>query len=118
MNNFKEKDRVFHIHYGWGNIVIVHNENSVEVEFDNSFGLCLIDCNLLSFTEYTLNGFTQERPFEPVVGQMYYFWDDRFIKNKTVVYSSYRGIGINKNHPYLSQTGGAFQHISETNPLL
>ena len=115
-NNFKVKDRVFHIHYGWGNIVIVHNENSVDVEFDNSFGLCLIDCKLLSFTKYTLQGFTQERPFTPEVGEYYFFYDEYMLRDETLIYSKLSQ--IIDNTTYVTTAGGYFEKISETNPLL
>jgi hypothetical protein len=77
----------------------------------------LIDVNvdLLSFTEYTLEGFTQERPFEPVVGQMYYFWNEDMIECKAVLYSQY----LCKNYlGYINSWSYGYKFISETNPLL
>ena len=69
---FKEGDRVFHVEYGWG---VVRFEESINfpilVEFSEdevmSFTLDGKETteskqSLLSFTEYTLQGFSQERP--------------------------------------------------------
>lgn len=77
---FKEGDRVFHVEYGWG---VVRFEESINfpilVEFSEdevmSFTLDGKETTeskqpLLSFTEYTLQGFSQERPIElPEVGE-------------------------------------------------
>lgn len=63
---FKKWDRVYHFVYGWGNIV--NDEFPLEVEFDSRKGPyrdIFKDAYLLSFTEYTLEGFSQERP-EPL----------------------------------------------------
>ena len=78
---FKERDRVFCTIYGWG--IVIRNESnsfySVYVEFDNSSrtkftydGRILKESNpTLSFTEYTLQGFSQERPAVlPEVGEL------------------------------------------------
>ena len=78
---FKVGDRVFCTIYGWG--IVIRNESnsfySVYVEFDNSSrtkftydGRILKESNqTLSFTEYTLQGFSQERPIVlPEVGEL------------------------------------------------
>jgi hypothetical protein len=116
MNNFKEKDRVFHYKYGEGIVREVY-EGSVLVKHGNN-SLWHNDLTLLSFTPYTLEGFSQERPFEPVVGQMYYFWDNDMIKEKTVIYSELWGIDLCDDFKYLTIQERPFQNISETNPLL
>ena len=113
--NFKESDKVFVYPYGWCILIgiyideywqIRHNEQAIEVHKD-----------LVSFTEYTLQGFTQERPFEPVIGKMYFFWDDAMLDAHRVCCSFYKGFG-SEAYPYLDKGGSKFQHISETNPLL
>lgn len=72
-NIFKQGDRVFDIRYGWG--VVEEVITAVVVKFDS----CVMDRNhywgrllgVLSFTEYTLEGFSQERPEElPKKGQI------------------------------------------------
>ena len=82
---FKVGDRVFHISYGWGVVKSIDTGNfpvlvSFEVEgYDDyviSFSKCGFETSedktpLLSFTEYTLQGFSQERPIElPKVGEL------------------------------------------------
>lgn len=70
---FKVKDKVFDIRYGWGDVIeIVSSEYPVWVEYDRCQVLYTKDGRpysaanpTLSFTEYTLDGFTQERPEEP-----------------------------------------------------
>lgn len=73
---FKEGDRVFHYHYGWGTIKSISYDDRaiypVPVNFDTSDSTWFtcdgreLDCEKpsLSFTEYTLEGFSQERPEE------------------------------------------------------
>ena len=61
----KKGDRIFHIQYGWGEVIGEgYTTTSVVILFDNgseiTFGSALN--GLLSFTEYTLDGFTAEKP--------------------------------------------------------
>ena len=66
---FKIGDRVFHIQYGWG-IIDEEFSDMLMVVFDGRaksnkrFGFNKFNNKLLSFTEYTLKGFSQERPKE------------------------------------------------------
>lgn len=69
---FKMGDRVFHIQYGWGE-VRNGSFDLVNVIFDLgtnvTFNFKLR--SLLSFTEYTLEGFSQDRLVElPEIGQV------------------------------------------------
>ncbi len=69
---FKLWDRVYYISYGWGTVVEIREDDDygVNVQFDDldseSFtldGRLFVGCPpVLSFTEYTLNGLSQERP--------------------------------------------------------
>ena len=87
---FEKEDRVFDIEFGWGTVVRIENEfeSPVIVDFDRyediSFryrfdGRCSSNLALkrLSFTEYTLQGFTQEKPvnYEEYVGKWGKFWN-------------------------------------------
>ena len=81
--NFKAGDRVYDVVWGWG-IVTVTNL-SVEVKFDSGIyqsykkdGRYSEDSKpTLSFTEYTLQGFSQERPIIlPEVGELCLVRDD------------------------------------------
>jgi hypothetical protein len=68
---FKEKDRVFDIRYGWGTVEEVdESDDLIGVEFDNVNPSTFrkikyfnkIGLGTISFTEYTLEGFSQKRP--------------------------------------------------------
>lgn len=74
---FREKDRVFHLQYGWGTVESAVKENAadiycVDVKFEDSHSSFTEDGKefdedlvaTLSFTEYTLDGFSQKRPVE------------------------------------------------------
>lgn len=83
-NKFIKGDRVFDIIYGWGEVISidVHDRNCVEVLFDDKLKRSYLFNALypseggyprpvLSFTEYKLVGFSQERPEElPKKGQI------------------------------------------------
>jgi hypothetical protein len=114
-NNFKNGDKVFVAPYGWceflkygaeGLCVVMKNDRPLDV-----------DLALVSFTEYKLEGFTQERPFTPKVGEYYYFWNAETINDNCVGYGRLKQISNNINFPYFFGTK-YFQFCSETNPLL
>jgi hypothetical protein len=67
---FKSGDRVYHYIYGWGTIIGMGNY----IDFDNQVILVknvFEERRFLSFTFYTLDGFSQERPEElPKKGQI------------------------------------------------
>ena len=80
---FKEEDRVFHYHYGWGTVKSISNSDASEYHVAVSFDLSdrcwftydgrelYLEKPSLSFTEYKLEGFSQERPEElPKKGQI------------------------------------------------
>ncbi len=82
---FKVGDKVFHICYGWGEVIKVDSDkrfgltimfNCKDVESEEYFSLDGKEFefdlrSILSFTEYTLQGFSQERPVElPKVGEL------------------------------------------------
>jgi hypothetical protein len=114
-NKFKKDDKVYVHPYGWGIVneiqgeyVIVHYQNKPK----------LVSVCLVSFTEYTLEGFTQERPFEPVVGQMYYFWDEAYLQRGLVVFGRLNSIEDNSKYIYKIDDFAFYEFCSETNPLL
>jgi hypothetical protein len=73
---FKVGDKVFHHKQGWG-IVTDYTQCLMRVEFTKSAQFFEKDDKLLSFTEYTLQGFTQERPINlPEVGELCLVRDD------------------------------------------
>lgn len=73
---FKIEDKVYHYKYGWG-VVTNFSRALIRVNFKNKPEYLAIDNELLSFTEYTLQGFTQERPISlPEVGELCLVRDD------------------------------------------
>lgn len=86
-NIFKKGDRVFCALYGWGAVSQVDKGDTYtnKVDFDNGErdsytvdGRRLEEVTkTLSFTEYTLDGFSQERPinYDEWVGRWCWFWD-------------------------------------------
>lgn len=72
---FKVGDKVYDIRFGWGEVVAIIADRSypVEVDFNGCeetytyTGQYIIEhvTPLLSLTEYTLQGFSQERSFDP-----------------------------------------------------
>ena len=81
---FKVGDKVYHIEYGWGvvkdnkcdhvsnfPIVVEFKEHNLIVFSNDGKEIIGSKQPTLSFTEYTLQGFTQERPIElPKVGEL------------------------------------------------
>jgi len=82
---FKVGDKVFSIHYGWGEVnekIYNDDEHDFYVAFKTKSKLVEkaytkdgreydVEQPTLSFTEYTLQGFSQERPVElPEVGEL------------------------------------------------
>lgn len=86
---FEIGDKVFDIRYGWGVVEGFEydlNCESMEVKFENSLISYTIDAPeyfdgelcLLSFTEYTLDGFTKDKPldYSKFIGKWGMFWND------------------------------------------
>lgn len=115
-NNFKKGDKVFVAPYGWVEFISQQEDSNIcMVERNgNAFN---VDIRLVSFTEYKLEGFTQERPFEPKIGEKYFFWNDETIMNDAVGYGRLKQISNNINFPYFFGTK-YFQFCSDKNPLL
>ena len=115
-NNFKKGDKVFVYPYGWVEFISQEEDSNICMveRNENAFN---VDIRLVSFTKYKLEGFTQERPFEPVIGEKYFFWNDETINDDCVGYGRLKQISNNINFPYFFGTK-YFQFCSETNPLL
>ena len=68
-NQFKLNDRVFHILYGWGTIIEDNRNIKLRVLFEQEDDDYIstsnlkeyVQCRLLSFTEYKLEGISQDR---------------------------------------------------------
>lgn len=68
--NFKIGDTVYHYEFGKGVVTRDTNRWLHEVSFDNGCYNQPVNPSLLSFTPYTLQGFTQERPYEYKKGDL------------------------------------------------
>lgn len=67
---FKLGDKVYLINYGWGEIIeLLSADEFVKIKFKNDTH-SFIGFDLVSFTEYTLEGFSQERVELPEVGEL------------------------------------------------
>ena len=74
MNIFKEGYKVYHHICGWLTVDDIQNEMCF-LHDENNTVVC-IPCKELSFTEYTLTGFSQERPIDlPEIGEICLFSD-------------------------------------------
>lgn len=65
MKRFQKGDRVFDIRYGWGTVTLFDGHHDVSVRFDNDTNDYYFhgrSVGTISFTEYTLEGFSSERP--------------------------------------------------------
>jgi hypothetical protein len=79
---FEVGDRVYDFQYGWGVVIEdEHNNWGLNVRQDNGRTTVYTGFkpNTLSFTEYTLQGFSQEKPIElPEVGELCLVRDNGF----------------------------------------
>jgi hypothetical protein len=88
---FKKDDKVFDIRYGWGRVKYIYRIDwekagpeilVCEVEFDKKKAPYIytkkLASRVLSFTEYTLQGFSQERPinYDEYIGKWGKFWEE------------------------------------------
>lgn len=87
--NFEIGDKVFDIRYGWGVVESFEVDlgwESIEVRFNNILisytlsgrGEIGDELCLLSFTEYTLQGFTKDKPidYSKFIGKWGMFWSN------------------------------------------
>lgn len=65
MKRFQKGDRVFDIRYKWGTVTTFDGDYDVCIEFDDDTSNRYFEgrgIDTISFTEYTLDGFTKEKP--------------------------------------------------------
>lgn len=107
---FKVGDKVYHIYFGWGHVfcndsydtypLLVTFANGECESFSNCGRSSITDLYpTLSFTEYTLQGFSQERPinWEELKGKWCKFWD-KVESGKS--YGIYKSNGIKNQTSY------------------
>jgi hypothetical protein len=120
-NIFKENDRVFHISYGWGD-VISEGDVTAGVKFDNDEKPILIfEVGLLSFTEYKLDGISQERSEKlPERGQVVWVRDEEddhwtvghFVKKDGLYYE------VSEGSPHIEYYFTTWKYLTTKNPYL
>jgi hypothetical protein len=115
-NVFKKGDRVFVAPYGWCEFETYQTENEFWCFVKQKCYTFTVRTAMISFTEYTLQGFTQERPFEPIVGKYYWFWTQESLEVDCVGYGKYLGISRDELAPY-KFGDKKFPFCSENNPL-
>jgi hypothetical protein len=112
---FKDDDRVYLNLVGWGTIIDV-TDYDISVKFDTGDVRHISGDvrKLLSFTEYTLEGFSQERPEElPSRGDIVWVRDD---DDEDWVITHYFDYEIHQDMPYVASmdmTRGSACHYAQ-----
>jgi hypothetical protein len=125
---FELGDNVFDHKFGWGKVKGIHSSSlfCVVVDFINFDKLYLANGALfkdqnpsLSFTEYTLNGFSQERPEKvPERGDVVWVRDDEkqewtimhFIEKQDHCYL------VTEENPFEDTLGACYNFLTTVNP--
>ena len=116
---FKVGDKVFNYQYGWGTIneeltkyilVLFDNCKSVSIPFaKDGKETSRSERPTLSFTEYTLEGFSQERPIElPEVGELCLVRDSDTDDWRAVKFRGYEPKSIMR---YITEHGFAYRQM-------
>ena len=120
---FKVGDKVFHFQYGWGEVTKIDEEGTfpILVFFTNNDGNEVTasftldgryfenSIQTLSFTEYTLQGFSQERPIKlPEVGELCLVRDYDGEEWKVVTFKEYNS---RDKYPYVSINGTGWKQM-------
>jgi hypothetical protein len=108
--NFKVGDRVYHLSYGWG-VIKEHNsdENYSKIKFESGNEYGFLEHFLISFTEYTLQGFSQERPIVlPEVGELCLVRDSYDEDWRAITFKEYNS---RDQYPYVSTIGTSWKQM-------
>ena len=100
---FKVGDKVYHYAFNWGIIKSIEGSKMIQVEFKKDT-ITFIDGLFLSFTKYTLQGFSQERPIEiPEAGELCLFYDDEEdLEEGNVFCGRFQAYKKEEEYPYKS----------------
>ena len=121
---FKKGDKVYDAQFGWGEVVDVLIEDTIHypvlVDFSSTQESFKLDGRFynksqptLSFTEYTLQGFSQQRPLPFKVGDVVYLSDNK--KNwRTCNLGS---INIYCDYWFATKAGNHYKYLALENPL-
>jgi len=128
---FRKGDRVFHIHYGWGTVKLIDSdmpEFPVGICFDLEERCWFThdgrelnwEKPTLSFTEYTLEGFSQERPEPlPKKGQIVWVrdWEGQSWFIAHYVQKSKDGYYVTHRDPLsIHLNGSTYRYLTTKNP--
>ena len=118
---FKVGDEVYHVDYGWGLIDYISDLKDelhpIQVTFEHETMYFTKDGRYynssknksLSFTEYTLQGFTQERPIElPEVGELCLVRD---IDDDIWIARTFVGYNSSDHFPYTTEGGAGYKQM-------
>ena len=121
---FKKGDKVYDAAYGWGEVRSVDNNDTAyplkvifkeNAEGYTSDGSISLDFNpSLSFTEYTLEGFSQERPLPFKIGDVVYLSDKGC---RDIVVTKLKRIFERDKYAFESSAGFYYSHLALENPL-
>jgi hypothetical protein len=105
---FKVGDKVYHAKYGWG-IFTDSTRSFIRVEFTNTVQYFEKDDKLLSFTEYTLQGFSQERPIVlPEVGELCLMRD---LDNEVWTAVIFKSYDKDEDFPFVSDINECYKQM-------
>jgi hypothetical protein len=115
--NFKVGDRVYDIVWGWGVVTSDMGINNIEIKFDSNIYQTFrkdgryADSSkpTLSFTEYTLQGYTQKKPIVlPEVGELCLMRDSDDEDWKAFMFKEYNSSYL---FPFITKRGFAFKQM-------
>jgi hypothetical protein len=126
---FKKGDNVFHAAYGWGKVISIDEEDKlecpVEVQFHN-WGCETFTHDgrtmpgypmVLSFTAYTLEGFSQERPEElPELGDVVWVRDKDSDEWEVSHFYKKDHLGYHVSNDMISYHVAIWSQLRKTNP--
>jgi len=108
---FEVGDRVFHIRYKW-DYILCTNETECYLKCASKW----VKNDELSFTEYTLKGFSQERPRkEPEIGNLCLFTDneDSFKNNIGCIVGILEKVYDRRDYTYKMKDGGSYEFCKQ-----
>lgn len=123
---FKKGDKVYDAAYGWGEVEITNDD---DVDFGFNIRVCFKGLDKiytskgqtsinaepsLSFTEYTLEGFSQERPLTFKVGDVVYLSDKGC---RDIVVTKLKRIFERNKYAFESSDGFYYSRLALENPL-
>jgi hypothetical protein len=115
---FKEGDRVYFHVYGWGKIFDI--DVNVGVKFESLDSYIYFNqgfLKALSFTEYTLEGFSQERPEElPELGDVVWVRDKDSDEWEVSHFYKKDHLGYHVSNDMISYHVAIWSQLRKTNP--